>query len=361
MDWKEAIVLGLSLADILGLICVLGTVWGIKMMSSPVTAVAGNLLGAVSMAGAIMITLVSEGILSQGLLWAGMAVGTIIGYWSALKVTMLQMPQAVAILNGLGGGSSALVSLLTLLAGASATAMAATGLSMGMFEQITAVLGLIVGGVTLSGSVVAGARLHGVMKSRPIIFKGQMALNNATLAVTVLFGAVSLLLHGGWLFLMAILTLIGSLVYGVLFTIRVGGADMPITVSLLNSFSGVAASISGFAISNPLLISIGAVVGASGLILTQIMCRAMNRSLGQVLSGPPLWSSLPEPRRLRRTARRWWVATLSVSWVAKWAYLSRLRQLPNPPCPRTSRQPAPRAASLWCPATVWHWHRLRAM
>ncbi len=134
MNWKEAIVLGLSLADILGFLCVIGTVWGIKMMSSPATAVRGNLLGAVSMAVAIIITLVSENIIGQGLLWAGMAVGTAIGYWSALKVTMLQMPQMVALLNGLGGGSSALVSLLTLLAGGSASVASVTGLNMGMFE-----------------------------------------------------------------------------------------------------------------------------------------------------------------------------------------------------------------------------------
>ncbi|OPZ64931.1 MAG: NAD(P) transhydrogenase subunit beta [Firmicutes bacterium ADurb.Bin506] len=275
MNWKEAIVLGLSLADILGFLCVIGTVWGIKMMSSPATAVRGNLLGAVSMAVAIIITLVSENIIGQGLLWAGMAVGTAIGYWSALKVTMLQMPQMVALLNGLGGGSSALVSLLTLLAGGSASVASVTGLNMG----------LIVGGVTLSGSIVAGAKLHGLMSSRPVVFEGQRTLNNAVLAVTAVLGALSLMMGTGTLFVLAMLTLIGSLVYGVLFAIRVGGADMPITVSLLNSFSGVAASISGFAISNPLLISIGAVVGASGLILTQIMCRAMNRSLGQVLSG----------------------------------------------------------------------------
>ena len=281
MNWKDAIVLGLSLADLLGLLCVLGTVWGIKMMSSPVTAVRGNLLGAVSMTGAIIVTLVSEGIIGGGVLWFGMAVGTALGYWLSIKVAMIQMPQMVAILNGFGGGSSALVSLLTLAATLGQSGVTA----MGEFEKITAVLGLIVGAVTFSGSVIAGAKLHGKMSGRPIVFDGQQTLNSAVLIASLAMGLAAIIKGGTAMMVFAVLSLLGSLAYGVLFTIKVGGADMPITVSLLNSFSGVAASISGFAISNPLLIAIGAVVGASGLILTQIMCRAMNRTLGQVLSG----------------------------------------------------------------------------
>ena len=280
MIWKEAIILGLSPVDILGLLCVLGAAWGIKMMSSPETAVRGNLLGAASMTGAIIVTLVSEGILGYGVLWVSMAVGAFLGYWAALKVTMLQLPQMVALLNGFGGGSSALVSLLALAVGVS---MAGAG--MGLFEQATAMLGLIVGGVTFSGSMVAAAKLHGLISGRPIVLEGHQALNTGNLVACGVVGALALVVGEGLLMALAMLTLVLALLYGVLFTIRVGGADMPIAVSLLNSFSGVAASISGFAVNNPLLICIGAVVGASGLILTQIMCRAMNRSLGQVLSG----------------------------------------------------------------------------
>ena len=281
MSWKEAIFLGLGLADILGLICVIGTVWGIKMMSSPATAVSGNLLGAASMAGAIIVTLVSEGIVGIGVLWVAMAVGTVLGYVMAVKVAMIEMPQMVALLNGFGGGSSAIVSLMTLVA----TVWAASTVTFGEFEKVTAVLGLIVGGITFSGSLIAASKLAGKINQRPIIFERQSAINNLALIVTMVLGVSAIVSDGAAMVVYAVLVLIGSLAYGVLFTIKVGGADMPITVSLLNSFSGVAASISGFAIGNPLLIAIGAVVGASGLILTQIMCRAMNRTLGQVLAG----------------------------------------------------------------------------
>ncbi|HNY67770.1 MAG TPA: NAD(P)(+) transhydrogenase (Re/Si-specific) subunit beta, partial [Bacillota bacterium] len=186
-----------------------------------------------------------------------------------------------ALLNGFGGGSSAIVSLMTLVA----TVWAASTVTFGEFEKVTAVLGLIVGGITFSGSLIAASKLAGKINQRPIIFERQSAINNLALIVTMVLGVSAIVSDGAAMVVYAVLVLIGSLAYGVLFTIKVGGADMPITVSLLNSFSGVAASISGFAIGNPLLIAIGAVVGASGLILTQIMCRAMNRTLGQVLAG----------------------------------------------------------------------------
>jgi len=251
------------------------------MMSSPATAVSGNLLGAASMAGAIIVTLVSEGIVGIGVLWVAMAVGTVLGYIMAVRVAMIEMPQMVALLNGFGGGSSAIVSLMTLVA----TVWAASTVTFGEFEKVTAVLGLIVGGITFSGSLIAASKLAGKINQRPIIFERQSAINNLALIVTMVLGVSAIVSDGAAMVVYAVLVLIGSLAYGVLFTIKVGGADMPITVSLLNSFSGVAASISGFAIGNPLLIAIGAVVGASGLILTQIMCRAMNRTLGQVLAG----------------------------------------------------------------------------
>jgi NAD(P) transhydrogenase subunit beta len=166
-----------------------------------------------------------------------------------------------------------------------ATVWTAGTVTFGAFEKVTAVLGLIVGGVTFSGSLVAAGKLAAKINQRPIIFERQSAINNLALIVTMVLGVSAIVSDGTGMVVYAVLVLIGSLAYGVLFTIKVGGADMPITVSLLNSFSGVAASISGFAIGNPLLIAIGAVVGASGLILTQIMCRAMNRTLGQVLAG----------------------------------------------------------------------------
>jgi len=275
MDWNEVIFLGLSLADLLGLVFVAGTVWGIRLMSSPATAVRGNLIGAVSMTGAIIVTLVAEDIVSVQILWLGMAVGGALGYILAARVAMIEMPQMVALLNGFGGGSSAIVSLLTLLGPG----------AIGPFEKVTAILGLLVGAITLSGSLIAAGKLAGKINQRPVIFENQTFVNAVAIIISVAAGVRAVLAPADAVLWPSVIALVASLAYGVLFTIRVGGADMPITVSLLNSLSGVAASVSGLAIRNPLLVAIGAVVGASGLILTQIMCRAMNRSLGQVLTG----------------------------------------------------------------------------
>jgi len=261
---------GLRLADLVGLIFVAGTVWGIKLMSSPATAVKGNCIGAVSVLGAVILTLTAEGIIGVWVLWVAILIGSVIGCLLAFRVAMIQMPQLVALLNGFGGGSSAIVSLLTLFtAGA-------------LFERSTAALGLVVGAVTLSGSLVAAGKLHGKITQRSVAFTRQV--NLWLLILMVVFGvlAASNLSFGK---AASFMSLAVSLAYGILFTLQVGGADMPITVSLLNSLSGLAASLSGFAVRNPLLVAIGAVVGASGLILTNIMCRAMNRSLAQVLSG----------------------------------------------------------------------------
>jgi NAD(P) transhydrogenase subunit beta len=247
MDWNTAIFLGLSLADLLGLIFVIGTVWGIRLMSSPTTAVSGNLLGAFSMTGAIIVTLVSENIVSVQILWIGMAIGGALGYALAVKVAMIQMPQMVALLNGFGGGSSAIVSLLTLLG----------PVTIGPFEKVTAVLGLLVGAVTLSGSLVAAGKLAGKINQRPVIFANQTFVNTLAIIISVAAGVRAIMVPGDGAMWPSIIALVASSAYGVLFTIRVGGADMPITVSLLNSLSGVAASVSGLAIRNPLLVAIG--------------------------------------------------------------------------------------------------------
>ncbi|HOB89624.1 MAG: NAD(P)(+) transhydrogenase (Re/Si-specific) subunit beta [Bacillota bacterium] len=266
----------MSWVNMLGLVFVIGSIYGIRLMSSPVTAVSGNLVGSLSMAGAIILTLVAEGIVSIPVLWVAIAVGALSGYYLAVKVAMIQMPQMVALLNGFGGGSSAIVSLLALLG--ILGDIAAT-------DKLTAALGLVIGSITLSGSLIAAAKLHGKMEQKPILFKGQSTWNNLALVlIGLLF--VSIFPAGSeGIPIRAFGILVLSLVYGVLFTIRVGGADMPITISLLNSFSGVAASISGFAVRNPLLVAVGAVVGTSGLVLTRLMCKAMNRSLSQVLAG----------------------------------------------------------------------------
>ncbi|MGM0602432.1 MAG: NAD(P)(+) transhydrogenase (Re/Si-specific) subunit beta, partial [Bacillota bacterium] len=247
-------------------------------MSSPKTAVRGNMIGAVSMLGAVILTLTYNNILDNMLLWSAILVGGAVGLYMAKKVEMIQMPQMVALLNGFGGGASALVASIMLFSDFNQLSTA---------SRFTSGLALMVGAVTLSGSLIASAKLDRRMKQKPVVLKGHSFWNILCLLIT----AVSILLitfkyttqAEANLYIFVILVL--SLIFGTIFAIRVGGADMPITISLLNSMSGLAASIAGFAIYNTLLVVVGAVVGASGLILTQIMCKAMNRSLFEVLAG----------------------------------------------------------------------------
>lgn len=262
--------------NIIALIFVAGIVLGIKLMSSPKTAVRGNLLGAICMFGAIVLTLVSNGIISSGILWVSMAIGGLVGYFLAVKVAMIQMPQLVALLNGLGGGASAGVALVVLFSEFNI---------LTLFSKFTSALALVVGAVTFSGSMIAAAKLDQKMTQKPIVLSGHSILSGITIALLIVFVFLTTILSDGNIQAVLILTLLIALFFGVLFTIRVGGADMPVTISLLNSLSGVAGSITGFAIYNPLLVAVGAIVGAAGLILTQIMCRGMNRSLFEVLTG----------------------------------------------------------------------------
>ncbi len=256
------------------LVCIVLFIYGIRLMNSPKTAAAGNLTGAVGMAGAIIMTLIEAQVLSAGVVWAGLLVGSALGVWLALAVKMIQMPQMVALFNGFGGAASFIVAALTALEG-----------GLNAFTLFTSGLAIVVGGVTFSGSVVAAAKLHGVMNQRPVHLKG----HNAYLWVSGLIMVLSTLgltFQLGSPALHVLLLILFSHVFGYVFTIRVGGADMPITISLLNSFSGVAGSVAGFALPNgALLVVVGSIVGASGLILTQIMCRAMNRSLMDILLG----------------------------------------------------------------------------
>lgn len=248
---------------------------GIKLMSSPRTAVQGIRLSAFSMLAAVLLVLWSNDILSVPMLWIAIAIGSAIGYVMGVKATMIQMPQMVALLNGLGGGASALVAAAEIIEGYG---------KMAAFNKLSSQLALIVGGITLSGSLIAAAKLDRRMSQRPITLKGHGLLANGSIILMIAF-AVATLQPDAPILSLSFLVLALSLAYGILFAIRVGGADMPITISLLNSLSGLAGSIVGFTISEPLLVSVGAIVGASGLILTQIMCKAMNRSLGSVLSG----------------------------------------------------------------------------
>lgn len=263
----------------------IGVMIGIAMMSKVESSVKGNALSAVCTAAAVLLTLYRYNILSDLALWVCIAVGLVLGLIGAYKVKMIEMPETVALLNGLGGASSALVAVISML----------NGYEKDLFSIFTAGLALSVAMITLTGSLVAGGKLHKLLSQKPIVWKGHQLIST----LSVLLAAASILAlifvpfdSAAQYVLIAACAVISGF-FGIVFTIRVGGADMPITISLLNSLSGVAGSIAGMAISNPLLIAIGGVVGASGLLLTQIMCRAMNRSLADILLGKTSMTAKP--------------------------------------------------------------------
>ena len=262
----------IAVSIVLGALVLLGIRW----MSSPKTAVRGNRLSALSMLAAVVLVLWYQDIINLPLLWMAIALGSLIGYIMAVRATMLQMPQMVALFNGLGGGASLLVALIEILENYA---------GMPLFNQVASQLALIIGGVTLSGSIIAALKLDRRIAQQPVILKGHSILANTTIALALALAITTFFTGIPMAVLLSVAIVLLALLYGVLFAIRIGGADMPITISLLNSFSGLAGAICGFTIEEPLLIAVGAIVGASGLILTQIMCQAMNRSLAHVFSG----------------------------------------------------------------------------
>ncbi len=251
---------------IISAVLVLGVLIGISMMSKVKTANAGNTLSAVCTVFAIAVVLYNADILTAWQAWLSMAIGAVIGIIGAVKVKMIEMPQAVALLNGFGGLASALVAILTI-----------TQAENDAFAVYTGSVALVVGFVTFTGSLVAAGKLHKLLPQKPVVWKAHSAI----VAITIIATLIAVVFIPDCIWLISIL----SAFFGIAFAIRVGGADMPITISLLNSLSGVAGGISGIAVKDPLLVAIGGVVGASGLLLTQIMCRAMNRSLISILLG----------------------------------------------------------------------------
>lgn len=264
------------------LICTLLTLavlCGIWLMSRVQTARLGNQISAGSTLLAIVLTMVYHHILPLWMLYILLSFGGLLGFILARRVQMIQMPQLVALLNGIGGGASALVGLL----GIQALALGRITNYM-QFAHGGSMLAVFIGLITFSGSLVAAGKLHKILTQRPVVFPAHGLISGLTLIITLIpvvwaFSSpvISLSMVG--------LTIIGATLFGYLFAIRVGGADMPITISLLNSLSGLAGAIAGMATGDVLLIAIGGVVGASGLLLTQIMCRAMNRSLVAILLG----------------------------------------------------------------------------
>jgi NAD(P) transhydrogenase subunit beta len=247
-------------------------IYGLKLLSSPMSAKKGNLLSAVGMLIAIIATLLSNEIVDYTWIIAGLIIGSLIGVYMSKKVKMTQMPQMVALLNGFGG-------LASLLVGVSIDFYEK---SISTFTASTIFLSILIGGVTFTGSVIAWAKLSEKIPSKPLLYKGQMIINSLVLISTIIFGTIYFL-NPSETFFYLLLVVILSNVLGILSVIPIGGADMPVVISLLNSYSGLAACSSGFVIENNLLIVTGALVGASGIILTSIMCKAMNRSLKNVL------------------------------------------------------------------------------
>ena len=247
---------------------------GLKGLGHPRTAVRGNMLGAIGMLVAIVATLLAQG-LSYPTIIAGVALGGLIGLIVALRVQMTAMPEMVALFNGFGGGASVLV------AGAAFIVALKGGEVIDMQTSIATAASGLIGGVTLSGSLIAFLKLNGTLRGN-VHYPGQQAINGLLLASCIALGYL-LATGGGLTPYWAIVGL--SLLLGVLLTMGIGGADMPVVIALLNSYSGIAASATGFVLNNNVLIIAGSLVGASGIILTKIMCVAMNRSLGNVLFG----------------------------------------------------------------------------
>ncbi|NJL01209.1 MAG: NAD(P)(+) transhydrogenase (Re/Si-specific) subunit beta [Spirulinaceae cyanobacterium RM2_2_10] len=248
---------------------------GLKRLGSPATARRGNQLAALGMLVAVVATLLDRQVLNYWVIAAGIGVGTVIGAIAALKVAMTDMPQMVGIFNGLGGAASALVAI------AEFWRLLSTGAPLTLTSLITIILGVLIGGVTLTGSLIAFAKLQGLLTGKPIQFPLQQPFNFLILAAFLgssVYFAIAPDTLPVFFGLIAI-----SLILGVLFTIPIGGGDMPVVISLLNSYSGLAAAAAGFVVNNNMLIVAGALVGASGIILTNIMCKGMNRSLANVL------------------------------------------------------------------------------
>ena len=247
-------------------------IFGIKKLSHPKTARNGNSIAALGMLIAIIATLIFNENIDFKMIAIGVIIGSIIGATFATKVEMTQMPQMVAIFNGFGGGASALI--------AAAEFLKADELSM--FTYGTIVISIFIGTLTFTGSFIAFGKLQGFISGQPIVFPAQQIINGllALLLIVIGFYVVESPEMNYFYGIIAI-----SAILGITLTIPIGGADMPVVISLLNSSSGVAAVATGFVLMNNGLIIAGALVGASGLILTNIMCKGMNRSLANVIFG----------------------------------------------------------------------------
>ena len=246
-------------------------IYGLKLLGHPSTARKGNRLSAIAMLIAIIVTLLDQHIVSYSWIIISVLAGSAVGVYVSKKVEMTGMPELVSLFNGVGGLASAAVAI---------AAMVGSDLTSGL--ATISVIALIIGAVTFSGSLIAWGKLSERISGKPIVFNQQAIANYALIGMTILFSALYVIYPSSTLFICAVIAL--ALAIGVMVVLPIGGADMPVVISLLNSFSGLAACAAGFALENNLLIVAGALVGASGIILTNIMCKAMNRSLVNVLT-----------------------------------------------------------------------------
>jgi NAD(P) transhydrogenase subunit beta len=244
-------------------------IYGLKQLGSPATARRGNLISSLAMLVAVVFSLLDQGIVDFKMIAISMVIGSIIGATIARMVEMTSMPEMVALFNGFGGLASLLVG------------WAVISPDQSTFVSVTVYLSILIGGLTFTGSLLAWGKLSERVTGKPVTFSGQQIFNSllvlAIIAAGVMF--VQNPADTQWLYIAIGL----SLLFGVMAVLPIGGADMPVVISLLNSYSGLAACAAGFAVGNNILIVAGSLVGASGIILTQIMCKAMNRSLSNVL------------------------------------------------------------------------------
>ncbi len=255
-------------------------IFGLKGLTHPKTAVRGNRLGATGMLIAILVTLVDQNVLSYEWIIAGIAIGTIIGAILAIKIKMTAMPELVAVFNGFGGIASALV------AGAELVKFGTGGTLAVPVTQFTIAAGAsgLIGMVTFTGSMIAFIKLRGIAFSGNVTYPGDQVIK-AIFALACVGLIAMIIMSSGVDYHLFWYLMVVAAVLGVLFVIPIGGADMPVVITLLNSYSGIAAAATGFVLNNTVLIIAGSLVGASGIILSLIMCKAMNRSLANVLFG----------------------------------------------------------------------------
>ena len=261
---------------------------GLKWMGAVERARRGNMISSIGMLIAVVATLFVSGISYQWII-VGLALGSVIGAWSALRVPMTSMPEFVGLYNGFGGIASLLVGTAEFVLRQPdwAQGLGSEASAPIWFTSLAVFLTVLIGGVTFSGSMVAYCKLaEKLIPGRPVLYAGQHAFNALIVAVLVVLGALFVCMPGAGFMLPVLLVCVAlALLLGVLITIPIGGADMPVVICLLNSYSGLAGAAAGFVILNPVLIVAGSLVGASGIILSVIMCKAMNRSFANVFFG----------------------------------------------------------------------------